>query len=116
MGEGVGEIFFFFEAGVGVSSSAAGVRFFFGDVVGAGVADSSCFPVGEDFFFGDGLGVGVGDFFFAAVAVFFLRCGVGVGVEKIFFSVCPSDCSAASLAETAAMMHVNKMKTRRSIG
>ena len=41
--------------------------------VGIGVVDSSCFAVGEDFFFGDGLGVGVGDFFFAAVAVFFLR-------------------------------------------
>lgn len=52
--------------------------------------------VGEVFFLALGLGegdslgvcegVGVGDFFFAAVAVFFLRCGVGVGVEKIFFS------------------------------
>ena len=73
---------------MGDSSSADGVRFFFGEGLGDGVGDSSSFAVGECFFFGEevGDGVGVGDFFFVVVATFFLRCGVGVGEEKIFFS------------------------------
>ena len=100
---------------MGVSSSTAGVRFFFGEEVSDGVGDSSSFGGGECFFFGDGVGVGVGDFFLIAVALFFFRCGVGVGVEKIFLSAWPSVCSAAWLAGVATRMQVTKIKMRRSI-
>lgn len=80
-------------------SSGAGDLFFFGEPAAGGVGD----------------GVGVGDFFFAAVVVFFLRCGVGVGAEKIFLRACPRVCSAASLAGAARKAHIKQMKTRRSM-
>ena len=119
LGDGDGERFFFrcgepVGEGVGVSSSFAGVRFFFGEELSDGVGD--CSFAGERFFFGDddGVGVGVGEFFFVAVALFFFRCGVGVGVAKIFLSAWPSVSSAASLAEAATQMHMIKMKVRKS--
>ena len=63
---------------------------------------------------GFGVGVGVGDFLAARCALF-LRPGVGVGVAKIFLSVLASDGSAASFTEAATMMHVTKIKMRRSM-
>jgi hypothetical protein len=120
LGDGDSERFFFWcdEAvgeGVGVSSSFAGVCFFFGEELGDGVGDSSV--AGERFFFGDddGVGVGVGDFFFVVVALFFFRCGVGVGVAKIFLSAWPSVSSAASLAGAATQMPMIKMRVRKSM-
>ena len=137
MGEGVGEIFFFFGVGVGVSSSTAGVRFFFGEEVGDGVGVSVGLADGEGFFFrrGDGVGDalgffftpavgdgvvfgvgdGVGDFFFVALTVVFFRCGVGVGVAKIFLSAWPSVCSAPSLTGATTPMHRIRIRARRSM-
>jgi hypothetical protein len=105
---GVGEVFFFFEAGNGVSSSMDGARFFLVDGVGIS------FSLGVDDFLG--VGIGVGDFFFAVAALFFfLGFGVGVGVENIFFNACPNVCSAASLAGAAMKTHIKQMNTRRSM-
>ena len=89
--------------------------FFFGEEPRDGVGDSSV--AGERFFFGDddGVGVGIGDFFFAALALFFFRCGVGVGIAKIFLNAWPSVSSAASLAGAATQMHMIKMRVRKSM-
>ena len=113
LGDGVGEVLFFFGVGDGDVSSADGVRFFLGEGVVEGAGDSFTCGVVDSL----GVGVGVGDFFFVATALFFFRgLGVGVGVEKIFFSVCPRVGSAASFTAVAKVRHVSKMKMRRSIG
>ncbi len=125
-GCGDGEPFFFrcgealdgvgLGVGVGVSVGlAVGEDFFLrrGDEAGNALVFILGAAVGDGVAFG--VGVGVGNFFFAVVAVFFFRCGAGVGVAKIFLSVWPRVGSAASFTAVAKVMHVSKVKMRRSI-